>query len=292
LFDLICFILSITGCLFILIHFCWIRLLRTSLSRLVIFPTLCILIGDLVMFPTFISKETNIYFLRTPALCFTQAAIIQFTVVANFFWSMCISITLIFLVFSPSRDYKKNDVLYHIGCWGISFLIIILTRTHLGDDGDRCRYRNMDDIVRFIINTFLCGSILLFNLVVFGITMKHTVNGNLVAYESTQSLIFTNEKNIATKRVVWRLVFYPIVLVLCSTMVIVLDVYEFTIINIDHSKPSFVYLLDLYRYARGIYLLQGFFYAIIYGRSSKLRNQYKRYAFFRRIFWPELEETI
>eukprot|EP01133_Synstelium_polycarpum_P003792 gene3792-4373_t len=139
------------------------------------------------------------------------------------------------------------------------------------------------------MKTFTFGGILLFNLIVEIIALQQIISGPLVPYESTKSLLFTNEKKIMTKKIVWRLILYPGILSLCYGMLLALHIYEFTELKVannnDDPPPSFRNIQLPLQIARGIFVLQGFFNALVYLRSSKLRGQYRRYAFFRKIFW-------
>ncbi|EGG25070.1 G-protein-coupled receptor family protein [Cavenderia fasciculata] len=262
IFELVCYILSIIGCIFIIFHFFWITLLRNSYSRIIIYPTFSILLFNFVTFPLFLSPEVvGLYIIRNTYLCFAQAALTQLSIVSNFLWSVAISINLLFLCFYPAKDIKKNDKLFHVFIWGISILIIILTRTHLGDDGNECRYVNQNDEVKFIIDALFFGSIMLFNLVVQMVTLKQAYNGTLRPYYETKSLMNNDEKRNTTKKIVWRLMFYPGVLSICYMMLLVLHIFIFTRYKISEehyrTPPPPDYGVEVLTIiARGLFVLQ------------------------------------
>ncbi|KAN0040240.1 hypothetical protein ACTA71_012130 [Dictyostelium dimigraforme] len=286
--------LCLIGCLFIIGHFFWIPLLRTSLSRIIIFPTFILLFYDMISFPSFISKTVDLYIERSTILCNFQEAIIQYLILSNFIWSVCISIN-----------------------WGIPLIVVVVTKipNMISDNGDQCRFKS-PNYIKFYLETILFIAFMLFNFIVAFITIKHIVSGNLRESETTTtSVLFVNEKKITTKKIVWRLLLYPSILSICYLMTLVLSIYQFStetndsgylnnsninsnkntskILNKDKdtttgsNNNNSNYIEILLCIAKSIFLLQGFFNALIYLRSSKLRDRYKKVTIFRKIFWRD-----
>ncbi|KAN0025747.1 hypothetical protein ACTFIU_005410 [Dictyostelium citrinum] len=312
--NLVGSILCLIGCLFIIGHFFWIPLLRTSLSRIIIYPTFILLLYDMVSFPSFISKTADLYIERSTILCNFQEAIIQYLILSNFIWSVCISVNLLYLCFSPNKNLKKNELLYHLCSWGIPLIVVVITKipNMISDNGNQCRFKS-PNYIKFYLETILFIVFMLFNFIVAFITIKHIISGNLRESETTTtSVLFVNEKKITTKKIVWRLLLYPSILSICYIMTLVLSIYQFSTetyddggggannnINNDkrndkhndkdtegvNSNNSYIEVL-LY-ISKAIFLLQGFFNALVYLRSSKLRDRYKKITIFRKIFWRD-----
>ncbi|EGC31999.1 hypothetical protein DICPUDRAFT_82126 [Dictyostelium purpureum] len=282
--SIACFV----GCLFIIAHFCWIPLLRTSLSKIIIFPTFVLLLYDLISFPSFISKNISLYINRSTILCNLEESILQFLIVSNFMWSVCISVNLLYLCFNSNKNLKKKELLYHLVSWGIPLLVVVISKipNMISDNGNQCRYKSPNYIKFYLENTIFIA-IITFNFIVAFITIKHIISGNLRESETnTTSVLFINEKKITTKKIVWRLLLYPSILSICYLMTLVLTIYQFTVSSKDLAVQNRLNAL-LYT-AKGVFLLQGFFNALVYLRSSKLRDRYKRIYIFKRICWPDL----
>ncbi|KAM9991020.1 hypothetical protein ACTFIY_007072 [Dictyostelium cf. discoideum] len=314
--NLVGSILCLIGCLFIIGHFFWIPLLRTSLSRIIIYPTFILLLYDMVSFPSFISKTADLYIERSTIICNFQEAIIQYLILSNFIWSVCISVNLLYLCFSPNKNLKKNELLYHLCSWGIPLIVVVITKipNMISDNGNQCRFKS-PNYIKFYLETILFIAFMLFNFIVAFITIKHIISGNLRESETTTtSVLFVNEKKITTKKIVWRLLLYPSILSICYIMTLVLSIYQFSTESYNSSGGGSAYAnsisnnkrndkntesgnsnnnnnnsyIEILLYiSKAIFLLQGFFNALVYLRSSKLRDRYKKITIFRKIFWRD-----
>ncbi|KAM9993105.1 hypothetical protein ACTFIZ_011076 [Dictyostelium cf. discoideum] len=321
--NLVGSILCLIGCLFIIGHFFWIPLLRTSLSRIIIYPTFILLLYDMVSFPSFISKTADLYIERSTIICNFQEAIIQYLILSNFIWSICISVNLLYLCFSPNKNLKKNELLYHLCSWGIPLIVVVITKipNMISDNGNQCRFKS-PNYIKFYLETILFIAFMLFNFIVAFITIKHIISGNLRESETTTtSVLFVNEKKITTKKIVWRLLLYPSILSICYIMTLVLSIYQFSTESYSSSGAGSAYAnannsnnnnnnsinnnkrndkstdgannsnnsyIEILLYiSKAIFLLQGFFNALVYLRSSKLRDRYKKITIFRKIFWRD-----
>ncbi|KYR00301.1 G-protein-coupled receptor family protein [Tieghemostelium lacteum] len=287
IFDWISTGLSFVGCLFIIIHYFWIPQLRKSLSKYVIYPTFCLLASIIVTIPSYF-EIPFIYISHSSALCFIQQSVIQFSIFANFLWSIIISVNLLYLCFRPYKNLKKYEIIYHIFCWGLSILVTIITRIPLlgYEIFSECGPGGIPSTFKFYTDTIVIFLFIIFNILVLLILIKHMIKGNLVDSEKKTTLLFNNEKRITAKKIVWRLLLYPIILCICYIPTII-----YTIVQYRQLKDPNLHILSsrnlslLSSVARGIFHLQGFFNALVYMKSSKLRYQYKKFKLFRFIFW-------
>ncbi|KAF2075672.1 hypothetical protein CYY_003045 [Polysphondylium violaceum] len=213
--------------------------------------------------------------MRSTGLCYVQSSLTQYFLLANFIWMVAISINLLFLCFYPNKNLKKNEILYHVAAWGIPLIIVVLTKIPniSNDDGNQCRYRTAN-VIKFYVENIVIALFMIFNFIATIVTLKHIMYGSLRESETTtSSLLFNNEKKLVTKKIVWRLLLYPIILSICYILTLILDIYQFYEFNQGIRSDSELEML--LNFAKAILLFQGFFNGLVYLRSSKLRDTYK-----------------
>lgn len=257
---------SIAGSSFIIINtLCFKALRKSNSSRLVMFFSVCSFIHSLVIF--FSTLPDLSIALTYEAVCLIQAILLQYFFIAYLLWTSCVSVSLIVVCYFKKNDIRRVERYYHFVCWCVPVIFCVLARTHFGLDKVWCWIAAPDDLFVLLVIIAPTIIIILFNLIAFFFILVRVQKRYSTNLEDT-SLIYLMSRQELAKKLVPRLSLYPVILCLCT----VTGVYIQTRRYIDTSyEPSFLTQL-FYQ----ISLAQGFFNAIVYLFSSKLKHEYRR----------------
>lgn len=259
-------LISFLGSLFIMLVYTQhraVKELRTFAFRLVFFTAVAdffLSIGG--MLGDAGGSETT-YFGATPGLCLFQAWLISYFQLASLIWSVSIAFTLHqgFLKRNPDfgpKEVEKHAKWYHLIAWGWPLIMSLLpfATDSYGDEGGYCWIQSHPDHVPWRFAQFyipLSIAIIYNGYVYFNVwrTFKQHESAN-------------DDK--ARRQMVARLKFYPLVLVICHLVGLVVTIDEAaTSVDREDFALTMVYLI--------FSSLQGFFDAVVYGLTPDIQNK-------------------
>lgn len=253
---------SLIGSLFIIIIYLRVRELRSFAFRLVFltaiadfFFSLGGLLGDAGGNPeTFVGANTE--------LCLFQSFIISYFQLASLIWSVSIAFTLHMgflkrrVDFNPKEVYK-HEKKYHLVAWTYPLVMAILpfTTNSYGDEGGYCWIQSHSEHVSWRFIQFYVPLLIaiIYNAYVF-------FNVWIKIREYTQ---FDDDK--AKAKMVARLKFYPLVLVVCHLFGFFVSIQEVVTGGRDFYDLSMMYLI--------FSSLQGFANAFVYGLTPDVQSK-------------------
>eukprot|EP01113_Clastostelium_recurvatum_P037116 TRINITY_DN5397_c0_g1_i1.p1 TRINITY_DN5397_c0_g1~~TRINITY_DN5397_c0_g1_i1.p1 ORF type:complete len:295 (+),score=59.32 TRINITY_DN5397_c0_g1_i1:58-942(+) len=123
--------LGALGSLFIIITFIFFKQVRSFATQLMFFLSLSDLLASLAWYP---------FGQLSPELCIVQGAALHFFLCSSFFWTMCLSISLLAIFYSERFDLQDFLKLFHAICWGVPavFVFVCLLTGKYGSNGVWC----------------------------------------------------------------------------------------------------------------------------------------------------------